>query len=60
MSRGGLLAFAGSFIAMLLAGAILGIAELGSRESIHLLWFSSARSVVAILGAVAAVLLARR
>jgi len=57
---GGLLVFAGSFVAMLLAGATLGIAELGSHESIHLLWFSSALSVVAVLCAGAAVVLSRR
>jgi hypothetical protein len=58
--RGGLVAFAAAFVAMLGAGAILAVAEIGAHESIRLLWISSALSVVAILGAIAAVALARR
>jgi MFS-type transporter involved in bile tolerance (Atg22 family) len=56
----GIVVFAGAFAAMLCAGALLAINELGTRESIRMLWVSSGLSVVAILGAIAAVLLARR
>jgi hypothetical protein len=58
--RGGLVAFGAAFAAMLFAGAVLGVAELGTHESIGLLWVSSGLSFVAILGAISAVLLARR
>ncbi|MGZ4108970.1 MAG: hypothetical protein ACXVQU_00885 [Actinomycetota bacterium] len=58
--RGGLVVFGGAFVAMLCAGAVLAVAELGTHESIRMLWISSGLSVVAILCAIAAVLLARR
>jgi len=58
--RGGLVVFAAAFVAMLGAGALLAVAEIGAHESIRLLWISSALSAAAILGAVAAVALARR
>jgi hypothetical protein len=58
--RGGLIAFAAAFVAMLVAGALLAVAEIGAHESIRLLWISSGLSVIAILGAIAAVALARR
>lgn len=58
--RQGLLVYAAAFVAMLAAGAIAAIGTLGSTESIPLMWVSSALSVLAIAGAVIAVLLARR
>jgi hypothetical protein len=58
--RGGLVAFAAAFVLMLCAGAILAVAEIGTHESIRLLWISSAFSGAAILGAIAAVALTRR
>jgi hypothetical protein len=58
--RGGLVVFTAAFVAMLCAGALLAVAELGTHESIRTLWISSGLSVVAIVGAIAAVVLARR
>ncbi len=59
MTFRGVAVFAGAFVAMLCAGAVLAVDELGTHGSMRMLWVSSGLSVVAILGAIAAVLLAR-
>ena len=52
--------YAAAFVLMLLAGAILMIAALGSLSSIRLLWASAAFSVAAMVAAVAGVVAPRR
>jgi len=59
--RGGWVSlYAAAFVLMLLAGAILMIAAMGSLSSIRLLWTSVAFSVAAMVAAVAGVLAPRR
>jgi len=52
--------YAAAFVLMLLAGAILMIAALGSLSSIRLLWTSAAFSVAAMVAAAAGVVAPRR
>lgn len=52
--------YAAAFVLMLVAGAILVIAALGSLSSIRLLWVSAACSVAAIVAAAAGVVAPRR
>ncbi len=52
--------YAAAFVLMLMAGAILVIAALGSLSSIRLLWASAAFSVAAMVAAVAGVAAPRR
>ena len=59
--RGGWVSlYAAAFVLMLLAGALLMIAALGSLSSIRLLWASAAFSVAAMVVAVAGVVAPRR
>ena len=58
--RGWVGLYAAAFVLMLLAGAILMIAALGSLSSIRLLWASAALSVAAMVAAVAGVVAPRR
>lgn len=52
--------YAAAFVLMLVAGAILVIAALGSLSSIRLLWTSAAFSVAAMVVAAAGVVAPRR
>ena len=58
--RGWIGLYAAAFVLMLLAGAILMIAAMGSLSSIRLLWASAAFSVAAMVAAVAGVVAPRR
>jgi hypothetical protein len=54
------MAYTAAFVAMLGAAVVLAVGTLGSSQSIPMMYVSSALSVIAIVGASAAVLLARR
>lgn len=58
--QGWIALYAAAFVLMLLAGALLMIAALGSLSSIRLLWASAAFSVAAMVAAVAGVVAPRR
>jgi len=52
--------YAAALVLMVVAGAVLVVASLGSLKSIPLLWISAAFSVAAVVVAVASVLAPRR
>jgi hypothetical protein len=58
--RHGLVVYAAAFVAMLAAAATAAVGSLGASESIRMMYASSTLSALAIVGSIAAVLLARR